>query len=288
MGAAESTSSSGPRNGPNIYLNVYIPADGNQSSNDPKTGKQSGRMQMPGFGIYHSGLQVFNTEYTFAGGDFDGSGVQEQVPKATPAGSTWQYKETVDLGKTTLSEKDIRSVLSNIRNDFPAKTYDLTSKNCNHFTELLSTRLDVHHNYPSWVNRAAKWGNSLKGGMDPVQAEKRKMELDKLKRDQEAASKAALKQKQSSLKPEPPQEAEGALEVQINCPNGKKTKRRFLNSDTIGDVMTFVCAFDLSLSSTSSFHLRQNMPRKVFADKKETLQAAGFGRRENLFVELKH
>jgi hypothetical protein len=62
--------------------------------------------------------------------------VQEQVPKATPAGSQWVYKETLELGKTDLTDVEVRSVLSAIRNDFPAKKYDLTSRNCNHFTEV--------------------------------------------------------------------------------------------------------------------------------------------------------
>jgi hypothetical protein len=30
---------------------------------------------MPGFGIYHSGLEILGREYTFAGGEFEGSGV---------------------------------------------------------------------------------------------------------------------------------------------------------------------------------------------------------------------
>lgn len=55
---------------------------------------------------------------------------------------------------------------------------------------------------------------------------------------------------------------------------GVKTKRRFLNTDTIKDVMDFVCAFDLSIGK-SKFNLRQNMPRKLYTNHKETLKDAG-------------
>lgn len=241
---------------------------------------------MPGFGIYHTGLQVHDREYTFAGGAFDGSGVQEQAPKATPPGSQWIYNQTVDLGKTTLNDKEVMSVLSTIRGDFAAKTYDVMGKNCNHFTEVLATRLNVQQKYPSWVNRAAKWGNSMRGSqIDPVQQEKRRQEQEAMKKQQDEAQRAALQAKQQALKMEPPAEAEGVIEIQINCPNGTKTKRRFLESDTVADVMNFVCAFDLSLGSTKSFYLRQNMPKKLYTEHKQTLRDAGFGKRENLFIE---
>jgi len=267
-----------PRNGPNLFLNVYTQAPGAEGA--------AQQPQVPGFGVYHTGLQVHEREYTFAGGNFDGSGVQEQAPKSTPPGSQWIYNQTVDLGKTTLSDKDVMNVLSSIRSDFPAKTYDLMGKNCNHFTEVLATRLNVHHKYPGWVNRAAKWGNSMRGSqIDPVAQEKRRIEQETMKKQQEETQRAALQSKQQALKMEPPPEAEGVLEIQINCPNGTKTKRRFLASDTVLDVMVFVCAFDLSLGSHKTFHLRQNMPKKLYTEHQQTLTEAGFSKRENLFIE---
>jgi hypothetical protein len=50
---------------------VYTQGAGNGEDGQPKQSAPN----IPGFGIYHSGLQVFGTEYTFAGGEFDGSGV---------------------------------------------------------------------------------------------------------------------------------------------------------------------------------------------------------------------
>ena len=56
MGAEQSANSStpqGPLNGPNVLVNVYQQA------------QQT--MQVPGFGVYHTGVQIGYTEYTFAG-----------------------------------------------------------------------------------------------------------------------------------------------------------------------------------------------------------------------------
>lgn len=290
MGQAESTlpNDNRPRVGTNVFLNVYVP--GPQAPNENgEAPKPQPQMSIPGFGIYHSGLQVLGTEYTFAGGDFDGCGVQEQVPKVTPTGSTWQFKETIDLGKTHLTDNEVRAVLSGIRASFPARSYNVMAKNCNHFTETLSVRLGVSHAYPAWVNRAAKIGNSFRGsGPDAVTQEKQRIEQEQMKQQAEAQAKATLGALQKQLKPEVPESCPIALEVQVNCPNGSKIKRRFLPSDTIADVMSVCLAFDLSLGALNTFSLRQNMPKKLFTDKKQTLSEAGFSKRENLFVEKVH
>jgi hypothetical protein len=170
-------------------------------------------------------------------------------------------------------------VLGDLRPLFAANTYDLVGKNCNHFSELLITRLGM--SFPSWVNRAAKLGNFVRGGVDPIQEERVRQEL-LAKQKQEQDRKRAVQQEQQkvmevkrqALKPEPPAEGEGVVHVQINCPNGAKAKRRFLSSDSVGDVLQFVRAFDLSLENTS-FHLRSNYPRKEFRDQRLTLAAAG-------------
>jgi len=277
MGGEASKPEEAPRSGPEIRLNVYTP--GNTSGN-----QQTAMTSVPGFGIYHTGIQIFNREHTFAGGDFDGCGVQEQEPKQTPPGSEWVYNQTIELGKTNLTEAEVKGVLSSIRSEFPARSYELMSKNCNHFTEVMSHRLNVHDKYPSWVNRAAKWGSSIKGGsVDVVAMEKKRKEQKETKIREERQSKALLAKKQGALKPEPPIEAEGVVEVQINCPNGSKVKRRFVNSDTIKDVMDFTAANDISIKG--KFHLRMNFPRKIFKDTRATLKDAGLQRKENLFVE---
>lgn len=65
-GGEQKTAQQGPET--EVFLNVYQPKDPNQA-------------QVPGFGVYHSGLEVFGTEYTYAGAAGSGTGVYSQRVK---------------------------------------------------------------------------------------------------------------------------------------------------------------------------------------------------------------
>jgi len=180
------------------------------------------------------------------------------------------------------------NVLSDLRPIFPAAQYDLVSRNCNHFSELFVTRLGK--TFPAWVNRAAKLGNLVRGTTDPLQEEKIRI-LSQQKRQAEFERKQAekqqqeqiMKQKQQILKAEPALGTPNLVTIQVNCPNGTKTRRRFLNTDLITEVLAFVQAFDLSLEG-KSFYLRANMPRKDYTQTSLSLIDAGMSSQENLFV----
>lgn len=265
-----------PRNGPNIYLNVYVPSNPDQK-------------QVPGFGAYHTGIQIFGKEFFFAGGPGQsGSGVHEQTPKVSPPGSQWTFSEQIDLGRTDLTDNEVRTVLSKSRNDFPASTYNIMQRNCNHFTELICHRVNVE--FPSWVNRAAKVGGMFAGGgtqtVDLVQQDKLRAAEEKRVAEERKMKQQELDSRKSNLKAEPPKENPNCVEIQINCPNGKKTKRRFLNSDKVIDVMNFVSAHDLSIPK-NSFYLRCNYPKTVYDKPSKTLKDVGMGKRENLFIQMK-
>jgi hypothetical protein len=278
--ASNSSSSSFTRakNGPEVTLNVY-------------TAEQQG-FQMPGFGVYHSGIEINGMEYTFAGSpEATGSGIQAQKPKVTPPGSQWIYNQSVNLGKTDLSSSEISALLSSLRADFPANQYDLVTCNCNHFTELVTHKL--HLDYPSWVNRAAKVGNLIKGGQDPLAKDKAKqMEIQKQKKQQEHKRAEAkrvqqvLQGKQAQLKAEPAVGPE-VCTLQLNLPNGTKQRRRFHKSSQLAEVVRFAKAYDLSLEKASKIELRSNFPTKTYADLQTTLTSNGFGKTENLFLMVR-
>lgn len=112
-----------------IYLNVYEPAGKNQGS-------------VAGFGIYHTGVEINGVEYCFAGGtglDFTDvrSGVMEQTPKTTPDRSQWKFKESVELGRVKWTSKQFSDLLKEMQVAFPASTYHIVHRNCNHFTEFV-------------------------------------------------------------------------------------------------------------------------------------------------------
>lgn len=117
----------------------------------------------PGPHTHKQMSSLFETEYSFAGQPgAPGSGVFDQVPRSTPPGSDWVFKEQLDLGKTPLSSAQLTSVLSSLRGEFLAKDYDLVGKNCNHFSEMVCDRAKVK--FPAWVNRAANVGGMCTGG----------------------------------------------------------------------------------------------------------------------------
>lgn len=121
---------------------------------------------MPGLGVYHSGVQVFGTEYTFAGNGTVSTGVFSHRPRIPPAagdGSRWVFKETVNLGPCLYPKTDVKEMVAFLSGQFKANSYHLTSRNCNHFSEAFCAQLGV--SFPSWINRLANVGDKFKSLM---------------------------------------------------------------------------------------------------------------------------
>lgn len=62
------------------------------------------------------------------------------------------------MGTTDLTEKEIEDLLLTLSDEFTGTSYNLLSRNCNHFTEEFVKRLN-NKTIPYWINRAAKLGN---------------------------------------------------------------------------------------------------------------------------------
>lgn len=143
--------------GPEVILNIYEPVDE----------KSRGAM---GFGVYHTGVQIGSTEYAYGGGSVSASGVYTQTPCTAPPGSNWQFKMSQSLGRATVDSIKLKMALDKLARDFAADKYDVLANNCNHYTEAVATAVGVAVNYPSWVNRAAKYGQKFRGIYDPTAA----------------------------------------------------------------------------------------------------------------------
>lgn len=108
-----------------------------------------------GLGFYHSGIEVYGHEYGYGGHPFDFSGLIQKIPKdEKELGDKFHYKETVFIGYTNLTEKQVQRMLVNLSREWHGSHYNLVLRNCNHFSnhfcELLSGR-----KVPAWVNRFA-------------------------------------------------------------------------------------------------------------------------------------
>ncbi|KAJ7956646.1 DeSI-like protein [Quillaja saponaria] len=107
-----------------------------------------------GFGIFHSGIEVHGKEYGFGAHDFPASGVFEVEPRSCPG---FIYRCSISLGQIDLPPSEFRTFIENVASEYHGDTYHLISKNCNHFTDDMSSRLTGKH-IPGWVNRLASLG----------------------------------------------------------------------------------------------------------------------------------
>ncbi|KAF0484863.1 DUF862-domain-containing protein [Gigaspora margarita] len=129
-----------------VYINVYDML--------PK-GKIADIGYMFGIGVFHSGVEVYDKEYNFGGHDFDSTGVFIMRPRIGPPNLT--FKESVFMGHTSLSKEEVKNVIEELSKEWSGNSYNLLTRNCNHFTSDLCNIL-VGKPAPNWINRAAKLG----------------------------------------------------------------------------------------------------------------------------------
>ncbi|XP_047308179.1 deSI-like protein At4g17486 [Impatiens glandulifera] len=108
-----------------------------------------------GFGIFHSGIEVHGKEYGFGAHDFPISGVFEVEPRCCPG---FSYRCSIPIGCINMSPPEFREFIERVASEYHGDTYHLIYKNCNHFTNDMSTRL-LGKGIPGWVNRLAKLGS---------------------------------------------------------------------------------------------------------------------------------
>jgi hypothetical protein len=90
--------------------------------------------------------------------------------------------------------QDINTIVNRLSSDlFEGSEYNLTNKNCNHFTEAFCVEL-IGISIPSWVNRAASIGSVLTGTSNSVTSN-----VDKGKTDSAIANKEIEKKANESI-----------------------------------------------------------------------------------------
>ncbi|XP_050385048.1 uncharacterized protein LOC126801670 [Argentina anserina] len=107
-------------------------------------------------GIFHSAVQVYGEDEWSFGFCEQGSGVFSCPSGKNPM---YTYREFIVLGTTDCSKSKVNQILRELSREWPGFTYDLLSKNCNHFCDELCERLGVPR-LPGWVNRFAHAGDA--------------------------------------------------------------------------------------------------------------------------------
>ncbi|EEC67357.1 hypothetical protein OsI_34457 [Oryza sativa Indica Group] len=107
-------------------------------------------------GIFHSAVQVYGEEEWSFGFCENGSGVFSCPIGKNPM---YTYRECIVLGETECSIATVNRILRELSREWPGHSYDLLSRNCNHFCDVLCERLAVPK-LPGWVNRFANAGDT--------------------------------------------------------------------------------------------------------------------------------
>ncbi|XP_010255243.1 PREDICTED: deSI-like protein At4g17486 [Nelumbo nucifera] len=107
-------------------------------------------------GIFHSAVQVYGDEEWSFGFCEQGSGVFSCPSSKNPM---YTYRECIVLGNTNFSIFKVNQILRELSREWPGDSYDLLSKNCNHFCDEFCERLGVPK-LPAWVNRFANAGDA--------------------------------------------------------------------------------------------------------------------------------
>ncbi|KAK4174223.1 PPPDE putative peptidase domain-containing protein [Triangularia setosa] len=122
-------------------------------------GKLSNTLWYFGTSLLHSGVVLNNKEYAYGGHDRPGlTGVYWTKPLTLPPGGT--FRTEILHGFTLATEAEVDSIIRKASEEFLGTSYNLLTKNCNHFTSYLCERLTGRPG-PGWLNRAASIGVAL-------------------------------------------------------------------------------------------------------------------------------
>nr|CAB3502181.1 unnamed protein product [Digitaria exilis] len=102
-------------------------------------------------GIFHTAVQVYGDEEWSFGFCYCGTGVFRCPTRQNPM---YRYRESIVLGVTSFSEPEVNQILTELSFEWCGFSYDLLSRNCNHFTNEFCEKLGARKS-PGWVNRFA-------------------------------------------------------------------------------------------------------------------------------------
>mmetsp|Transcript_147376 Transcript_147376/g.274655 ORF Transcript_147376/g.274655 Transcript_147376/m.274655 type:complete len:574 (-) Transcript_147376:80-1801(-) len=99
-------------------------------------------------GAFHSGVEIYGSEWCFGGTvDSTATGIIRIPPRSN---TEHQYRTTIPMGVTKLTPSQVESTMEALKEKWLGHTYDMFTKNCNHFADALCCSLGCDH-IPAWI-----------------------------------------------------------------------------------------------------------------------------------------
>lgn len=123
-----------------VHLNVYDLSPANEWC-----------LHAMGLGLYHTGVEILGSEYTFAAT----AGVFHHSPKAAPQA---KFRAQLLIGTFEGGPAEVQTALSILKESrFGPDDYDILQNNCNVFANALCLQL-CERRIPDYINRIAEYG----------------------------------------------------------------------------------------------------------------------------------
>lgn len=106
------------------------------------------------FSLYSFAFSVYGIEYAFGAHEYPTSGVFEVEPRQCPG---FKFRRSILMGTTYLDPIQVRDFMEHQSANYNGDSYNLITKNCNHFCEDICYKLTGNH-IPKWVNWLARIG----------------------------------------------------------------------------------------------------------------------------------
>ncbi|KAL3633090.1 hypothetical protein CASFOL_026074 [Castilleja foliolosa] len=164
-----------------VHLNVY------------DLSSMNGYAYWLGLGVFHSGVQVHEVEYAFGAHEYPTTGIFEGEPKICEG---FTFRKSILIGWTNMSPVEVRRIMEELADKYKGTSYNLISKNCNHFCNDACIRL-TGNPIPGWVNRLA-WIGSFCHCIIPVNLNSTKVGHHKIEEKLCEVDKKSLRSRSSN------------------------------------------------------------------------------------------
>lgn len=95
-----------------------------------------------GIGIYHTGVQVHGLEYCYSGhNQCEMTGLRITTPRDSAWIEDAIFSRSIFMGYTDKTQAEINEIYDKMHSEFPGPSYNVLTKNCNHFTESFIRRI---------------------------------------------------------------------------------------------------------------------------------------------------